>query len=129
MMAKTPEGIVKDAVKKALAAHGVLPFTELSSKKHPEAVGAYYMPVAGPFSVHGVHDFVGCWSGRFFSIETKAPKELVDETIHQGRFRIAFTQAGGISMTGVRDGPAAVAAIAAIVNQGVQHAKVHTAKA
>lgn len=121
-MAKTPEGLVKDDVKKALAAHGVLPFTELANGNRPEAVGAYYMPVAGPFSVHGVHDFVGCWSGRFFSIETKAPKELVDETIHQGRFRVAFTQAGGISMTGVRDGAAAVSAIAQIVKEGIRHA-------
>jgi hypothetical protein len=121
-MAKTPEGAVKDAVKKALAARGVLPFTELASGKHPEAVGAYYMPVAGPFSVHGVHDFVGCWSGRFFSIETKAPKEAVDETIHQGRFRVAFTQAGGISLTGVRDGEAAVEAIAQLIKPGAHHA-------
>lgn len=110
-MAKTPEGKVKDDVKAALKAAGVYPFTDIAIGKVPRANvdGTYYMPVAGPYSIHGVHDFVGCWHGTFWSIETKAPDNPEDETIHQGYFREAVTAAGGIALTGVRDGHAAVA--------------------
>jgi hypothetical protein len=126
-MATTPEGRVKDAVKKALATHGVYPFVEVAQGKHTVIEGTYYMPVAGPFSVHGVHDFVGCWSGKFFSIETKAPNEPVDETVHQGRFREAITLAKGIALTGVRDGPAAVDHIRNLITQGESHGSVNQA--
>lgn len=104
-MSTTPEGRVKAAVKKRLHHYGVYPFTELT----PETswvTGTYYMPVAGPFSVHGVHDFVGCWHGVFWSIETKAPNNPEDETHHQGLFRVAVSASGGISLTGVRDASA-----------------------
>lgn len=110
-MARTPEARIKDDVKKALAAAGIHPFTDIGTGKVPSANGTYYMPVAGPYSVHGVHDFVGCWLGRFFSIETKAPNNPDDETVHQGYFRVAVTNTGGIALTGVRDGAAAVAYI------------------
>lgn len=113
-MASTPEGKIKDQVKKALAAEKVVPFMDAGSKVE-DFVGTYYMPVAGPFSVHGVHDFVGCWCGRFFSIETKAPDNPVDETFHQGRFREAVSVSGGIALTGVRDGRAAVARIKELI--------------
>lgn len=75
---------------------------EIATGKAEGAVGTYYMPVAGPFSVHGVHDFVGCWGGVFFSIETKAPSNPDDETTNQGYFRTAITKCGGIAITGVR---------------------------
>lgn len=107
-MAKTPEGAVKDDVKRALAAYGVYPFMDVAQGRVDDPVGAYYMPVAGPFAIHGIHDFVGCWSGRFWSIETKAPDNRTDETVHQGMFRTAITATGGIALTGVRDGAAAV---------------------
>lgn len=110
-MAQTPEGRVKDQVRKALHAEGVYPFTDIATGKAKNAVGTYYMPVAGPYSVHGVHDFVGCWSGRFFSIETKAPNNPEDETVHQGYFRVAVDKSGGIALTGVRDGAVAIAYI------------------
>lgn len=97
-------------MRKALHACGVLPFAEVADKRPEDCVGTYYMPVAGPFSVHGVHDFVGCWHGRFFSIETKAPDNPEDETIHQGKFRVAVERTGGIAVTGAR-GPEAVYAI------------------
>jgi hypothetical protein len=117
-MASTPEGRVKDQVKKALAIYHVYPFTEVAAKKHARVDGVYYMPVAGPFAVHGVHDFVGCWGGKFFSLETKAPNEPVDETIHQGKFRVAVTAAGGIALTGVRDGAVAVDRLYSLIVKG-----------
>lgn len=114
-MATTPEGRIKSEVRAALHENGVHPFVEVATGKVRNVAGTYYMPTAGPFSVHGIHDFVGCWRGVFFSIETKAPNNPEDETVHQGYFRAAVTEAGGVSLTGVRDGAAAVAAIRAAV--------------
>lgn len=102
----TPEGRVKNAVKKRLAEHGVYPFEVVAAGMHPDAAGSFYMPVAGPFSVHGVHDFVICWKGVFCTLETKAPDEPSDETVHQGRFRTAINSTGGIALTGVRSADA-----------------------
>lgn len=122
-MAKTPEGKVKDAVKAALHARGVYPFMDVAQGKvKGEVQGTYYMPVAGQFSVHGVHDFVGCLMGRFFSLETKAPDNREDETYHQGCFREAVSQTGGIALTGVRDGQAAVERLFELLeNTDAQH--------
>lgn len=121
----TPEGRVKDAVKKRLAHYNVHPFEAVAAGLHPGAEGTYYMPVAGPFSVHGVHDFIVCWRGVFCTIETKAPNEPQDETVHQGRFRTAVTLTGGISLTGVRDA-AAVDHLATLIERK-HHAEVHPA--
>lgn len=99
----TPESKVKDQVKRALRAAGIVPFSDVVSGNAVDYVGFFYMPVAGPFAVHGVHDFVGCWAGLFFSIETKAPNNREDETVHQAKFREAVTQSGGVAFTGVRD--------------------------
>jgi hypothetical protein len=101
----TPEGRVKEQVKKRLHAHNVLPFTKAAARG-VEPAGIYWMAVQGPFAVHGVHDFTGCWHGVFWSIETKAPENPEDETAAQGDFRVAVTKAGGIALTGVRDAAA-----------------------
>jgi hypothetical protein len=102
----TPESTVKTAVKRALQAHGVVPFMDAATGKVTDYKGVYYMPVAGPFSVHGVHDFVGVWAGVFWSIETKAPDNPEDATYHQECFRQAVAGSGGISLTGVRSAAA-----------------------
>lgn len=102
----TPEGAVKTQIKKALHAAGVVPFMDAATSKAPVYEGVYYMPVAGPFSVHGVHDFVGCWRGVFWSLETKAPDNPEDATFHQEQFRVAITGSGGVSLTGVRSAAA-----------------------
>jgi len=107
-MARTPEGKVKDDVKAALHAEGIFPFMQVAEKPPANAIGVYYMPVAGPYSVHGVHDFVLNVKGRFCTIETKAPDNPEDETYHQGCFRAAVNWTGGIALTGVRDGKAGV---------------------
>jgi hypothetical protein len=54
----TPEGKVKDAVKKVLG------------KVRPGLW--WYMPVQYGTGVSGVPDFVGCSRGRFFAVEAKA---------------------------------------------------------
>lgn len=76
----TPEGKVKAAVKKVLAARNIVPAGSKREmqKEDPDAKGWYYMPVKGTsFGVNGIHDFVGCANGLFFSIETKAGKGVM----------------------------------------------------
>jgi hypothetical protein len=102
-MAATPEGVVKKSVKKALVSAGVVPFSDVVSGKAKGYEGFFFMPVAGPFAVHGVHDFVGCWDGLFFSIETKSVEAREDATPLQLKFQEAVTTAGGIAFVGVRD--------------------------
>lgn len=81
-MAQTPEGKVKDAVKKVLKAHGVW----------------FYMPVAGPFSAHGIPDFVCIWNGRFLAIETKAKGKITNLTPNQERVIAEINKHGGIAI-------------------------------
>lgn len=54
----TPEGKVKDVVKKRLAEAGVY----------------FFMPRGTVYGRRGVPDVVGCMDGRFFAIEVKAGK-------------------------------------------------------
>lgn len=104
-MATTPEGRVKAAVKKRLEHYGLLPVTK--APDHPDPIeGFFFMPHAGPGSVWGIHDFVGCWRGIFFSLETKAPNNREDATEPQRAFQLATIKAGGVSMVGVRDASA-----------------------
>lgn len=65
----TPESKVKQQVKKVLKERGVW----------------FYMPVAGPFSAHGIPDFVCCSEGRFLGVETKAPGKVNNLTENQKR--------------------------------------------
>ena len=41
---------------------------DLLKKHHAQ----FYMPVPGGYGVRGVHDFIGCSRGRYFTVETKA---------------------------------------------------------
>lgn len=54
-MPKTPEGVVKDVVRDVLDAHAAYTF----------------MPVQMGYG-QATLDFIGCYQGRFFAIETKA---------------------------------------------------------
>lgn len=101
-MAKTSEGKVKDAVKARLEHYGVLPFIKAADAVGREVVGMYWMPGQGAYAVQGVHDIVGCWSGVFFSLETKSEDNLVDATGPQEAFKVASLRCGGISFVGVR---------------------------
>ena len=55
-MANTPEGKVKDKIKKILKAHNIY----------------YAMPHGAGFGNAGVPDFLCCWKGKFVAIEAKA---------------------------------------------------------
>lgn len=105
-MANTPEGKVKDAVKKRLIHYGVLPATKAADTPASEMKGMFFMPVAGPYSIWGIHDFIINWGGVFCTIETKAPDNPVDATEPQRGFQAATEKAGGIALVGVRDASA-----------------------
>lgn len=71
-MARTPEGVVKDDIKKFLDQFGV------RMAGRPEIEGGrgwMYMPVPTPFGVNGIPDFCGILFGAPFYIEAKAPKD------------------------------------------------------
>lgn len=79
-MASTPEGRVKDAVKKVLKQHGIW----------------FYMPVAGPFARHGIPDFCCMAPGnKPFFVETKAPGKLKDTTANQDKIHSEIRSVGG----------------------------------
>lgn len=118
-MAQTPEGRVKAAVKKRLTEYGLVHLTKVDDSGAGNMEGFFFMPVAGPYSVHGIHDFVGCWQGVFFSIETKAPDNPEDHTPAQLRFKTAVNGSGGLAFTGVRDA-SVVDELARMVRDGEQ---------
>jgi hypothetical protein len=68
-MAMTPEGRVKEAVKRVLKARGIW----------------FFMPMQNGFGVVGIPDFICCWKGQFLAIETKAPGKRGDTTANQDR--------------------------------------------
>ena len=71
-MAQTPEGKVKDKIKKILKANGIY----------------YAMPMGTGFGNAGVPDFLCCKNGRFLAIEAKAnqtskPTALQMKNLHE----------------------------------------------
>jgi hypothetical protein len=78
----TPEGKVKAAVKRFLKAKGVW----------------YFMPIGGPFTTHGIPDFICCWKGKLVAIETKAPGRRNETTPNQDRRISEINQAGGVAV-------------------------------
>lgn len=80
-MATTPEGRVKDAVKKLLKSRGVW----------------YFMPIGGAFTRHGVPDFSCIAPGnKAFFVETKAPGKLSTLTPNQANCHEEIRQRGGV---------------------------------
>lgn len=63
----TPEGRVKEEVKKVLKKNNIW----------------YFMPSANGFGKVGVPDFICCWGGKFLAVETKAPGKLANLTANQ----------------------------------------------
>lgn len=79
MSAQTPEGRVKATIKKYLT-----------------KIGAYFfMPIGGPYAVHGVPDIIVCWHGIFIGIECKAPGKKATTTANQKRHLAEIKAAGG----------------------------------
>lgn len=78
----TPEGKVKEAVKKYL-----------------KSIGAYYyMPVSNGMGRVGAPDFFVCHRGRMFGVETKAPGKIKNTTPNQDRELAAIRDAGGVAI-------------------------------
>lgn len=65
----TPEGKVKEAVKRFLKSRNIW----------------FYMPIQNGMGQVGIPDFICCWNGRFLAIETKAPGKLNNTTPNQKR--------------------------------------------
>jgi hypothetical protein len=80
-MALTPEGRVKAACKKLLAAHGIWHFS----------------PIGGMYSAHGIPDIV-CLApnNQAFFIETKAPGKLKTLTANQKNCHDEIRARGGV---------------------------------
>jgi len=68
-MAKTPEGKVKDGVKKFLKERGAW----------------FFMPVSNGMGQAGIPDIVICYKSLFVAIETKAPGKADNVTPNQER--------------------------------------------
>lgn len=75
-MSRTPEGVVKDMVKKLLNAHRVY----------------FHMPVQNGLGAPSL-DFICCHNGRFIAIETKAPGKKPTKRQEVTMMEISF--AGG----------------------------------
>jgi hypothetical protein len=82
-MAQTPEGRVKDAVKKLLKGKGIW----------------YYLPMQNGMGVVGIPDFICCWGGRFLAVETKAPGKLKNLTPNQRKRQEEIVAAHGMAVT------------------------------
>lgn len=81
-MAATPEGKVKEAVKRLLRERGIW----------------YYMPVQSGMGVVGIPDFICCWKGQFLAIETKAPGKRGSTTPNQDRRIAEIRSANGLAL-------------------------------
>ena len=79
-MPKTPEGKVKDEVRRVLKALNIY----------------YFMPATGGYGRSGVPDIVGCVNGRFVAIECKAG--LNQPTALQEREMENIKNAGGVAV-------------------------------
>ncbi len=91
-MAQTPEGKVKAGVRKYLVSLGIRP---AGGKLPPvEVTGWFYFPMQNGMGVSGIPDIVGCYKGKFFAIETKAPGKRNNTSANQ-KLRIAEIQAAG----------------------------------
>ncbi len=86
----------------------------------------YYMPPASAYGRAGVHDFVGCVLGKFFTIEAKSPlRGLKGLSALQCKFKCDVEKAGGLSCV-VWDYPSlatTVAKLCCIKKQALQELK------
>lgn len=80
-MAKTPEGKVKDGVKKFLKERGAW----------------FFMPVSNGMGQVGIPDIIICYKGVFVAIETKAPDKVANLTPNQKRVLDEIRQHNGFA--------------------------------
>jgi hypothetical protein len=97
-MAQTPEGKVKDRVRKLLNFHGVFTIQQAQKILDDETSiavieGYFHCPVVNGMGEPTL-DFIGCYLGRFFAIETKAHnKQMTDR---QELTATVMREAGGV---------------------------------
>jgi Holliday junction resolvase len=84
-MALTPEGKVKQKLLRIIQEHGT------------EPVPYTFFPQTGGYGRSGIPDLIGCWKGRFFAIECKAPGKAENTTPLQQREMDKIREAGGIA--------------------------------
>lgn len=82
-MAVTPEGKVKYKLVKFLNSLEPRPYM--------------FFPVPGGYGRSGIPDIVGCWKGRMFAIECKAPGKAGNTTALQRRELQRINEAGGVA--------------------------------
>lgn len=92
-MANTPEGKVKDAIKKFLKERGAW----------------YFMPVSNGMGQVGIPDIICCYKGLFVAIEAKAPGKKANTTPNQERVLQSIRDASGYAF--VVDDPSDLPAI------------------
>jgi Holliday junction resolvase len=78
-MAMTPEGRVKEGIKRQLKALGAW----------------YFMPVSNGMGQVGIPDIICCYKGVFVAIEAKAPGKKANLTENQKRVMDAIRTADG----------------------------------
>lgn len=106
-MAKTPEGVVKAAIKAYL-------------NSLPNCW--WFMPVSTGHGAHGIPDFVVCYSGFFLAIEAKKPGNIAAATpLQKMQIRLINMAHGrAIVVDGVDDVKALIAQMAVmLVRQGL----------
>jgi hypothetical protein len=78
----TPEGRVKEAVRKYLKANNIW----------------FFQPMQNGMGVVGIPDFICCWQGRLLAIETKAPGKLNNTSPNQKRVLAEISEHGGVAL-------------------------------
>ena len=96
-MAQTPEGKVKDRVKKLLNFYGIFTIQQAQKILDDETSiavieGYFHMAVVNGMG-ESTLDFTGCYRGKFFAIETKAYNEQM--TDRQELTAFVMREAGG----------------------------------
>lgn len=91
----TPEGKVKQDIEKQLFIWGFIKAGTKTSVWPPLPVGWYYMPVQTGYGINGIPDFICCYAGAFFGIETKAPGKVGNLSVNQGRRKEEIELGGG----------------------------------
>ena len=97
-MAMTPEAKVKSDVQRYLHEKGFIRAGS-APKSWPDPVqGWYFMPSQNGRGVTGIPDFVGCYKGRFFSVETKAPGKRNNTNANQDQRIKEIQRADGVAL-------------------------------
>ena len=90
-MAKTPEGKVKDMIRRKLIERGFMQVAQGCT----DARRWFWMPVQGLYSVQGMSDYLGMCDGKPWFIEAKS--EDGEPTAHQADFLAMAESSGAVT--------------------------------